>query len=747
MFPAALWLAFVLLSGEVRDAVTQAPLAGVSVIAVGSGVQTITDSSGQFRLEVPSGSRIRLVRAGYTPMEFTPQQDSALLILLTPVTRALEKVTITAIRGAPEGSNAAGAPITQTTISARELEQRYSGQEVPLLLSASPAITAYSDGGAFSNYTYFRIRGIDQTRINITLDGIPLNDAEDQGVFFSNFPDFANSVESVQVQRGVGTSSLGTAAYAGSVNFESFPLDRNRSGGELQLSRGSFNTSRASTEWQAMPSDRLGIYGRLSTQETDGYRHHSGNSSTGGFASVGYYGDRTVAKLVATAGVSRNQLSYLASSVADIAADPRVNPLTDSDRFWQSVVGLRVTRQLDDRSTLGGTAYNVSAGGDYDVTFDGTVSNFNLGSSMTGAFGTFSRSWGAGEPGGGGGSNLTIGAHGNRYHRDHFLLVRPDLSTRIYSNRGDKDELSAFAKLRVERGVVTWFADLQVRRASFAYSPDRNAGVSASDIDWSFINPKVGVSVRLTRKLSGYASYGSNGREPARNDMFAGFDNIDTTNAAFVGPLDRVRSERVRDGEAGLVYDSPTFSIAGNVFDMRFQNEITPIGELSYIGLPLRKNVRSSFRQGLEVDASYRGPAGSRFSASANAALTRSRIAEYVDDATGRAYRDVEPLLTPGVVANHRVSFAVWRTTWAHIDGRYVGSSFLANTGDTRFMLPAAYTVDGTLTIGAGAHSILLQVRNLTNRRAYASGYTDGTTSFFYVQAARNFIATARLRF
>ncbi|MGH7177340.1 MAG: TonB-dependent receptor domain-containing protein, partial [Tepidisphaeraceae bacterium] len=311
------------------------------------------------------------------------------------------------------------------------------------------------------------------------------------------------------------------------------------------------------------------------------------------------------------------------------------------------------------------TMYNVSAGGDYDVTFDGTVSNFNLASTMSGAFATWTASWGR--------ANLTVGAHSNTYHRDHYLFVRPDLRTRAYSNRGDKDETGAFAKLSLEHGAMVWFADFQVRRASFAYVPDRNAGVAESDIDWMFVNPKVGVTMRLTPRTSWYVSYGTNGREPTRNDMFAGFDNLDTTNAAFVGPLDHVRPERVRDAEIGFAYRAPGIELAGNVFDMRFRNEITPIGELSYIGLPLRKNVRSSYRQGVELEAAHRAGSAARFGASANAALMRSRIAEYTDDATALTFRDVEPLLTPSFVANHRLSFAPHRATSLKIEGRYVG--------------------------------------------------------------------------
>ena len=730
------WTVVVMMGGEIRSAVTQAPLAGASIVVIGGATGVVSDSNGRFRLDVPDGGRVRVTLSGYAPLELSARSDTALRILLTPLTRALEQVTITAFRGTADATR---APISQHTIPISVLEPRYSGQEMPLLLADTPGITAYADGGAYSNYSYFRIRGIDQTRVNITLDGIPLNDAEDQAVFFSNFPDFGNSVQSVQVQRGVGTSSLGTAAYAGSINFESLSLAQSSPKSELQLSRGSFNTTRGSAEWQNGIGERLAAYGRVSWQDTDGYRHRSGNRSSGGFASVGYYGERTVAKFIGLAGVSRNELSYLASSEADIAQDPRSNPLTDSDRFWQRVAGATVTRALGPQHTLGATAYNVSAGGDYDVTFDGVVSNFNLASTMSGMFSTWTAHWGR--------ANLVMGAHGNAYHRDHYLVVRPDLSTRAYTNRGNKDETSAFAKLSLERGSATWFADVQVRRASFAYTPDKRAGLAASDIAWTFVNPKVGVSVGLTPRVSWYASYGSNGREPTRNDMFAGFDNLDTTNAAFVGALDRVRPERVRDAELGIAFRLPSIDVAANAFDMRFRNEIAPIGELSYIGLPLRKNVRSSIRQGIELEAAYLGAGKSAFTASGNAALSRSRIAEYTDDATGLTFHDVEPLLTPSFVANHRVSFNLYGATRLQLDGRYVGSSFLSNTDDSRFVLPAAYTGDVALTMGLGPHMILVQLRNVADRRAYGSGYTDGSTSYFYVLARRNLIATARLRF
>jgi iron complex outermembrane receptor protein len=723
--------------GTVRDIGTRAPIAGVTVQVLGRIEGTITDSLGRFALDAEPGVRLRLGRFGYAPHEITAT-DSVLDVLLTPTARSLEGVTVTALRA--EGARDGGAPITQRVVSQQEIERQYSGQEMPFLLSTTPSVTVYSDGGAYSNYTYFRVRGMDQSRVNITLDGVPLNDAEDQGVFFSNFPDFANSMQSVQVQRGVGTSSQGVASYAGSINFESVALGRSERRGEVQLSRGAFNTTRGSAEWQSglLPS-RFAFYGRLSALDTDGYRHHAGNRSTGAFASAGYFGERTSAKLTALTGVSKNQLAYLAASIDDIRADPRNNalPPSDRDRFDQTLVSLAVTRLLGTSSTLSATAYTVDAGGDYDVTFGQDISNFNLASRVTGAFATYNRQmarW-----------TLSAGAHANTYHRDHFLFLRPDLSTELYRNRGEKDDASAFAKVAFDAGRLTLFGDVQGRRTWYRYQPDRNAGIAPSRTAWSFLNPKIGATWTASPGLFLYASLGSNGREPARNDMFAGFDNVDTTNAAFVGPLDRVRPERVTNAEAGVTRRGRNLDVTVSAFAMRFRTEITPIGALSYIGLPLRKNVRSSLRDGVEADITWRGFRRAVFGV--NATWMRGRIDEFTDDATGQTYRDVPPLLTPAFTSNQSLQFALTRSLSLGVDGRYVSRSYLANTGDARFVTPPAWLMDAALTWNVRRLSVLAQLRNAFNREFFSGGYTDGTTSYYYVAAPRNLTLTTKVGF
>lgn len=720
-------------AGTVRDAATREPLGGVVVQVIESGVSTRTGWDGRFAIPLRGNAQLRFTREGYDPavVSATPN-DTALVVQLVPRARSLEAVSVTALRGE------ASAPVSRTVIDRAKLESGYFGQDVPLLIVTAPGVTAYSDAGGsgFGNYTYMRLRGMDQTRINLTLDGIPLNDPEDQVFYFSNLPDFASSMESVQIQRGVGTTSNGTASYAGAVSFESIALGAAPRGGEVQASVGSFNSTRASAEYQTGRTGSFAAYARASAQRTDGYRRHSGNRSSSAFASAGYVGARTLLKVTATAGDSRNDLAYLASDEAAIAGDPRHNPLSpeERDHFAQQLLGLTATRALGAESSVSATGYTVRSDGAYDVRIGDELWNFGLDAAVIGAFGTWHARRGP--------VSVDIGAHANSYRRYHRLGIRPNEET-VYRNTGEKSEASAFAKARVGRGRTQLFADVQRRSAEFRYVPDRNAGISSQRIRWDFWNPKLGVTHNATPALSVYASVGRNSREPTRNDMFAGFDNVDTSNVAFVGSLDRVRPERVTDVEAGATYATGSFALRGNVFGMYFRDEIAPIGALSYIGLPLRKNVARSRRVGLELDAEYRGVP--RTLLSANAVMSRSHIAEYLDDATGARYQDVDALLSPRLVINHSAVYQARRSLSLSLHGRYVGRSFLANTGDAEFVAPRSYVLGAGSELGVGRHAVSLRIENVTSARAYASGYTDGTNSYFYVSAPRSVFLTARI--
>lgn len=647
--------------------------------------------------------------------------------------RKLERVMISAVR---ESS----APISQKTVNHTELQQHYFGQDVPLVLQGTtPSLTSYAETGNYWGYSYIRLRGIDQSRINITLDGIPLNDPEDQVLYFADFPDLANSLQSIQVQRGVGTSSNGTASFAGSINMETMSLAAAPRGGSVQLEGGSFGSRRASAEYNtgALPNN-LAFYGRLSALHTDGYRYHSGVDGTSGFLSGGYFGNRDILKFTAIAGLMRDTMAYLAVPQAELATDRRINPLSPRERdgFGEQLVSLAYTRLLSSNSSLSTTLYRLSAAGDYDVLLD-SLETLHLDFVSYGVLSAWSYHRNN--------VKLDLGVNADTYARDHYAFMHPDLRNPLYFNTGHKQHQAGFAKFAYTVGQATLFGDLQARHAEFRYSPDARAGIPGSSISWSFLNPKAGVSYELTQPLSVYASYGQTTREPARTNMFAGFDNLDTSNVAFVGQLDRVKPESVHDVELGANYRSEALDIQANLYSMDFRNEIAPIGALSYIGSPLSKNVASSYRRGIEADVTYRGIP--RWLLSANATESMNRIREYTDS-TGAApitYRNVEPLLTPRFQSFARAQFSATRSIDLAVQGRYQSVAFLQNTSDRRYVLPAALDMDASVAWRIGQNALLLRANNLTNSKKYGSGYASDGVSYYYVLPPRNFFVTLKV--
>lgn len=669
-----------------------------------------------------------------------PARDTARTRADSVPAHRLEAVTVTAIRARNE------APISQKTLSLRQVEERHHGQDVPLLLQGTPSLTIKSETGTPWGYSYVRLRGMEQRRINFTLDGIPLNDPEDHVLYFADFPDLGNSVQSVQIQRGVGTSSTGVAAYAGSINLETIAVASAPRALDLQLQAGSFRSRRASAEWTSgLLGNGTAFYARGSALTTDGYRRHAGIDAYSAFFSGGYFGERDIVKLTATAGVFADTMAYTGATPAEIARDRRFNPLRpdERDRFGEQVAGLTYVRSLGAGSSLSTMLYRISAGGDFDVCIDrcdeaaADLWKFDLDFVWYGLTSTWSyerEGW-----------RLSLGANGNTYARDHHAYARPDVQNPLYFNTGHKQDASAFAKLSYDVGRVTLFGDVQARHARFRYEPDRQAGVPESRIDWTFVNPKVGITYRPSAPVSLYASYGVNGREPAREDMFGGFDNLDTTNVTFIGSLDRVKPERAHDLEAGVTAEAGRLSLQANVFGMRFDNEILPIGELSYIGTPLRKNVPSSYRRGVELDAVLRPFANVVLSG--NATVMTSRIREYTDR-EGVTYRDVPALLTPRVQSAQRVSWTPARGLELTVEGRYIGESQLTNTNDPALLLPATYVVDARMSWSVGRYSVTVFGFNLNDSRGYSTGNVSSSgTPRYFVLAPPNVQALARVMF
>lgn len=749
------------LRGTVRDHQGRA-VARATITADDGGPAAVSDREGSFTLALEAGTHsLRVSHPAYQTLlhQVAAGDPATVELVLTPLAFA-EAITVSAIRAGDE------VPVTKRNLDLEEIEERSYGQDVPFLLTHTPSITSYSDSGTGQNYSYFSLRGIHQTRINMTLDGAPLNDPAENALYFNNFGDFSSYVDSIQIQRGVGTSTVGSPSYGGSINFASARLTEE---GETRatIGLGSYGTGRASAAWQSGWLDNgLALYARASFDENDGYRERSGVRHNTVFASAAHRGERSELKLTSFSGRERTQLSFLAVDPATLERNPRANPLDEAerDRFGQDFAQLRYLRTLAGEMTLTASLYYNGAQGWFRLWDDreagppaaqNDLLEFSIDGHFIGSMITLNRDRAR--------LRTTWGLHHNDFRRDHFLDVEGE---RQYENTGFKRETNAFVKVGYDLGRWHLFADAQVRHADFRYRGDVDLG----SVDWTFFDPKLGFRYRLSDHSSLYASIGKASREPTRMDLLLGEDN-----ATVAHDLEAVRPEQVVDLEAGINHQTSRLWLQANLYAMEFHDEIAATGELSDIGLPLRQNVERSYRRGLELD--LRWTAARRFTVTLAANLSRNRIREWtqfydVYDAAGnylasepRLHRDVPPLLTPEVVVNPGLDYVRGDLSLSLL-GRWVGESHLDNTGNDDFRTPSYFQLDlrGSLRLdrwpSLARSRISLQVNNLLDRDdLYPSGYSylfftreeggrdaPGGIPYYYPLADRNFVLTLDFR-
>ena len=639
-----------------------------------------------------------------------PRRDSS---SLTKDTFALREVVITSPYRAGEE-----APVSFQNLDAQTLEGKNFGQEPSFILAQTPSVTVYSDAGSYFGYSYFRLRGMDQTRVNVTLNGAPLNEPEDQGAYFSNYPDFFNSIQSLQIQRGVGTSTHGVASYAGSLHFESASLLRAKR--ELYAGYGSFNTHRVYGEYATGLVKRQGLYLRASRQHSDGYQEHSANTAGSGFYSYGFFGGRHLLKLTGFVGNQRNQMAWIGSPPDSLRRNPRYNANADeNDRFTQSFTQLQHSVTLGPTATWNTTVYYNFLRGNYDFDLNNVLGlpstderyNYAFRSHFGGFFTHYSRQWNRWK--------VHAGVHGNRYGRRHTGSERT--VGRLYRNVGYKDEASAFAKASYARGKWVLSGDVQYRRAAFRY----RGSVPFPGRRYPFLNPRLGLHYQAGAQTGLYYSVGRTGREPTRNDLFNGADDLPADslgNPAYVN----LPPESVVDQEGGVRWQFARGHLFANGYYLSFRNEIVLNGKIGPNGLPLNNRAASSYRSGLEIDFEYGFDGGLRLVH--NASFSRNRIRE--------DRSSFEPVLTPRVLLNQEVQYH-WKRVGLGLAGRYQGRSYVDYAN--RVTLPAFHALDVSATYQIKALALVLRVNNLTNQRYYSNVQIDGNGDpRYFIQAPLN---------
>lgn len=672
-------------------------------------------------------------------------------------------------------------PITQTTIGAKIIAERYYGADVPTLIRFTPSINMQSDNGTGIGYSSFRLRGMDQTRINTTINGIPVNDAENQGVYFNNFADLASSAESIQIQRGIGTSTNGTSAFGGSINI----LTRNLSDkaeANVNVGYGSFNSQRATVELQSgLLNNRFMFYGRYGQLSTDGYRKNSGSTIRSYAFSAGYKMNKAMLKINMFGGLAQNQLSYTGIDKTTLDTDRKSNPFVNGERdaFMQNFYQLQYVKTISSRHTFSSSAYYVSGSApQFQFLFPGSwgygydyfnMPNAVVGSDTLKAAGDMMTSYRLKQNFYGAFANynfktnkldLVTGLHANQLNSTHFMEINwgsiiptgVSQNHEVYNNTGVKSEVSAFAKATYMISTK-WnlFGDAQLRHANFSYSEKqmaiRNWGHKVDDMNWTFLNWRLGGRYIMNTKNSMYGMVGVSHREPTRFDYFQ--DDFATRNTN----QNDIKPEDVLDIEIGYEYSGEKLAAKANVYNMQFNNQIIGLGQLNTFGYTITTNVKSSQRMGVELELSYK--LGKHITLYNNSSFSNNQIKEinqhlsttYGVSDTVITYKNVSSALSPNTIINQGVKANV--TKWFEIDMmyRYVGLQYLDNTGDKNIAAPAFNYVDAKATfklsrwIKTGIPTLSVRVNNMLNQKYVTTGNVATGTNSVSETGARGAVA------
>lgn len=650
-------------------------------------------------------------------------------------------------------------PVTKTVVDSVTIARTMAGQDAEFLLErTSPSIVAYSESGTgVSNNGLFRLRGIDQTRVNITLNGAPLNDMIDQGVFFYNITDLLNGMKSVQIQRGVGITANGTASFAGSVSIESpMPLST-RPAARLQLTTGSYGFLRGSAEASTgaiIPGLSASV--KLSSLTSDGYRYNTGTTGNSGMVGLSYIHGSNLFRLLAVGGRTQNQLGYLPvpKSLADI--DPRTNldDSTDHEDFGQYLLQAEWTHVLNQQTAFSVMTYAGGAGGDYFAGFRDTAGmltqiNYPLKNRNYGLLGNLSIDEIAN------GLDVDFGIHAYTFNRKNWETVSPENTKPYYADTTTKQELSVFAKAMWTLGDETDYPhaklqlEVQNRYVAMQFTPDGAAQTLGTTIPmrtWNFVNAKAGVSWIVSREQNLYASVGRTGREPTRFDFLGGTQITEANISSLVGST-AVQPEYVLDIEAGWNLHTPLFSSTDelmfslNGFYMDFTNEIAPVGQyIEQYFVQLRTNVASSTRYGIETDLRY--AANKQFAIHGGLTLMTSNVDKVYLAAADTTVNNVAAVLTPSVISTVQAEW--FPISWISLSAglRTVSRSYLELTNNPSLMLSGFALLNAGLRLSYNQFSVRLTVNNLADVRYATNGgvdYTSGVAApTVFMQAGRN---------
>ena len=682
----------------------------------------------------------------------------------------------------------ADSPITHTNLSKEEIAKRNLGQDIPVLLNYLPGVVTTSDAGAGIGYTGIRVRGSDATRVNVTINGIPYNDSESQGTFWVNLPDFASSIENLQLQRGVGTSTNGSGSFGASLNIQTDGVEKDAYA-QIGTSYGSFNTWRHNAKFSTgLLQDRIEISGRLSKIESDGYIDRASSDLKSYFLQAAYKSDNTFIKALAFGGREITYQSWFGIDEETLNTNPTFNPAgmyTDEDgtvRFhdnqvddydqdhYQVLWNQRFNNNWSTSMTLNytrGSGFFEEYKEDTSLDFHG-LSSVTVDGDLLTESDLVRRRWL---------ENNFYAVSGNAHYKDHKwdtttgvfysyyqglhfgeviwanYFTGANLGDRYYNGTGDKHEFTAFSKATYQlNNQWSFFGDLQLRVVNY-----KTGGLTSDKVNllvdetYEFFNPKFGASYALNKNNQFYFSYGRASREPRRSDFEEGV----------------FTPEKLDDYELGWRFTSNKVNLETNLYYMDYTDQLVLTGQLDDSGGFVRETSGNSYRTGLEIVADV--TVLEQLHIRPNIALSSNKNKDFVTSRDGELVNlgTTNISFSPSIIAGNSIDYIPLKNLQVSLLSKYVGEQYLGNIDSETSKLDAYFlndfNVNYTFTKIPFAKSLVLSglVNNIFDVDYVSNGFfftfdddfsNPGTITTiegagFYPQAGINFLVGAILTF
>ena len=738
-------------------------LSGASIKIEETNQGTSSDVNGEFTLSLDKGNYTILISyTGFrsTKKEIFLEEDKKLNFILLVDDLVLDEVLVTAVRAAPN------TPITYSNLSKKEISKRNLGQDIPILLNYLPSVISSSDAGAGIGYTYLNVRGSNSERINVTINGIPYNDAESHGTFWVNLGDFASSTENLQLQRGVGTSTNGSGAFGASLNILTDVISEEASG-EISNSFGSYNTRKHTVKFSTGKlNNHFEISGRLSKIYSDGYVNRAFSDLKSYFIQGSYSNESSLIKAISFGGSERTYQSWYGLDANQLSEDRRQNPYTYENEvddynqnhyqlhwnkklnnYWSTNLGLNYTKgsgffeqyktdeKAEDFNNIINDNSNVIVrrwldNNFYVINFNAAFKNKNL--------------------------NLVTGLSYSNYSGDHFgeviwgndLVTDASIGDRYYMSDALKKDLNIFSKATYSISEeFSAYLDLQGRFVNYE-TAGLTSGRVAIDINtnFNFFNPKLGFIYKIKDQNSLYLSYAKAQREPNRNDFENGVS----------------KEERLDDYELGWRYNKENFSFNSNLYFMNYSNQLVLTGEIDDVGAPIRATSGNSYRLGLEIDSDIK--IGQNFSISTNAAISSNKNRDFKASINGNLENlgNTPISFSPNLIVGNILTYETNEKLQFSFLSKYVGKQYMSNLNSNitnQDVLESYFTSDINLGYTIETKKVFTSIvinaiiNNIFNKKYVDRGYyytydypdnngniITGDGAGYYPQATTNFL-------